>query len=224
MYGLTGVLSLIFIFNSTYSDLTIDSKNRVIFLSSRDRIAEDESGKVRFSLDSMFAPLSISSSSFSIWVTSASEFISQKYSLWGELLGELDIGGNDIDADEKGVLIAGEKSYLIQIITGARISVTKKERKLCALSNDSLYLYGDDTLRIFKRDGKFIRKEFIPGVKDLCLFNKKLCFLFNDSLVLNDTVLTVFGGKRAEGNDKFIAVLTDSGIVYYPRPPKIGRR
>ena len=220
MYGVTGILSLFFILSSTYSDLTIDSKNRVIFLSARDRIAEDKNGKVHFSLDSIFAPLSISSSSFSIWVTSASEFISQKYSLWGEFLGELDVGGNDIDADEKGVLIAGEKSYLIQIITGAKISLEKKEMERCVLSNDSLYLYGDDTLRIFKRDGKFIRRKFFPGIKDLCLFNKNLCFLFNDSLVLNDTVLTIFGGKRAGGNDKFIAILSDSGIVYYPTPKK----
>jgi hypothetical protein len=216
MYGITGILSLFFILSSTYSDLTIDSKNRVIFLSSRDRIAEDKSGKVHFSLDSIFAPLSISSSSFSIWVTSASEFISQKYSLWGEFLGELDIGGNDIDADEKGVLIAGEKSYLIQIITGAKISLAKKEMERCVLSNDSLYLYGNDTLYVFKRDGKFNRKKFIPGIEDLFIYKKNLCLLFKDSLVLDDTVLTIFGGKRAGGSDKFTATLSDSGIVYYP--------
>ncbi len=219
MYGITVILSLFFVFNSTYTDLTIDSKNRVILLASRDRIIEDKSGKVHFSLDSMFAPLSISASSFAIWITSASEFTSQKYSLWGEFLGGINLGGNDIDADEKGILIAGEQSYLVQTVSGARIALRWKEIERCALSKDSLYLYGDDTLFVFKRDGKIIRKKFIPGVKDLCQYDKNLCFLFNDSLVLNDTVLTVLGGKRAEGNDKFIAVLSDSGIIYYS-PPK----
>ena len=90
-----GILSLFIIFNSTYSDLTIDLKDRVIFLSSEDRIVEDTSNLVHFSLDSMFAPISISSSSFSVWVTSSSEFKSQKYSLWGELLGKLNIGGKE---------------------------------------------------------------------------------------------------------------------------------
>ena len=211
-----GILSLFFIFNSTYSDLTIDSKNRVILLSSRDRIAEDESGNVHFSLDSMFAPLSVSSSSFSIWVTSASEFVSQKYSLWGEFLGEFDVGGNDIDADEKGVLIAGEESYLVQIITGNRMSVAKKEMERCVLSNDSLYLYGKDTLHVYKRAGNLTRKKFIPGIKDICIYKKNLCLLFRDSLVLHDIVVSISGGNRAEGNDKFISVLTDSGIVHYP--------
>ncbi len=216
MYGLTAILSMFFIFNSSYLDLTIDSKNRVILLSSTDRIAEDKSGKVHFSLDSMFAPLSIASSSFSIWGTSASEFISQKYSLWGEFLGGIKLGGNDIDADEKGILIAGEQSYFVQAVSGARITLTWKEMERCALSKDSLYLYGDDTLRVFKRDGKFIRKKFIPGVKDLCLYNRTLSLLFGDSLVLSDTVLPVFGGRRAGSNDKFVAILSDSGVVYYP--------
>ncbi len=220
MYGITVILSLFFLFNSTYTDITIDSKSRVILLSGRDRIVEDKSGKVHFSLDSMFAPLSISAPSFAIWVTSAAEFISQKYSLWGEFLGELNVGGNDIDADEKGILIAGEQAYLVQTVSGARITLIWKEIQRCALSKDSLYLYSGDTLRVFKRDGKFIRRKFIPGVKDLCQFNKNLCFLFNDSLVLNDTVLSIFGGKRVGGNDKFIAVLSDSGIVYYPTPKK----
>jgi hypothetical protein len=215
---MTIFFSLLFIFNSTYSDLTIDSKNRVIILSSKDRTVEDASGAVRLSLDSMFAPRSISSSFFSIWVTSSSEFTSQKYSLWGEFLGEIKLGGNDIDVDEKGVLIAGEYSYLIQISSGARITVAKKKNERCILSSDSLYLYGNDTLSVFKREGKFIRKRFIPGIKDLCLFKKNLCFLFNDSLILNDTTPTISGGKRIECNDKFIAILTDSGIVYYPTP------
>ena len=219
MYGITVILSLFLVFNSTYTDLTIDSKNRVILLSSRDRIIEDKSGKVHFSLDSMFSPLSISESSFAIWVTSASEFTSQKYSLWGEFLGKINTGGSDIDADEKGILIAGEQGYLLNTISGARITLVRKEIERCALSKDSLYLYGNDTLRVFKRDGKFIRRKFVPGIRDICAFNKNLCFLFNDSLVLNDTVLTVFGGKRTESNDKFIAVLCDSGIIYYP-PPK----
>ncbi len=216
MCGATAILSIFFIFNSNYLDLTIDSKNRVILLSSIDRIVEDKSGKVHFSLDSMFAPLSIASSSFSIWGTSASEFISQKYSLWGEFLGEIKLGGNDIDADERGILIAGEQSYMVQAVSGARITLTWKEMERCALSKDSLYLYGDDTLRVFKRDGKFIRKKSIPGVKDLCIYNKNLCLLFDDSLVLNDTVFPVFGGRRAGGDDKFIAILSDTGIVYYP--------
>ncbi len=220
MYSITVILSLFFVFNSTYTDLTIDSKGRVILLSSSDGIIEDKSGKVYFSLDSMFAPLSISASSFAIWVTSASEFTSQKYSLWGDFLGRINLGGNDIDADEKGILIAGEQTYLVQTVSGASISLIRKEIERCALSKDSLYLYGNDTLRVFKRDGKFIRKKFIPGIKDLCLFDKNVCFLFNDSLVLNDTFLTVFGGKRTESNDKFIAVLSDSGIVYFPEKNK----
>ncbi|MBN1695824.1 hypothetical protein JW879_10580 [candidate division WOR-3 bacterium] len=220
MYGITVIISLFLVFNSTYTDLTIDSKNRVILLSSRDRIIEDESGKVHFSLDSMFAPLSISASSFAIWVTSASEFTSQKYSLWGEFLGEVNVGGSDIDADEKGILIAGEQSYFVQTVSGASITLIQKEIERCALSKDSLYLYSNDTLRIFKRDGKFIRRKFIPGVKDLCTYNKTLCLLFNDSLVLSDTVFPVFGAKRAGSNDKFIAILSDSGIVYYPTPKK----
>jgi len=220
MYGIGGIFSIFLILNSNYSDIAIDSKNRVIFLSSEDRIVEDKSGSVHFSPDSIFAPVSISSSSFSIWVTSPSEFTSQKYSLWGEFLGKINIGGNDIDADEKGVLIAGEESYLAQIVSGAKIAVTWKETACCGLSKDSLYLYGNDTLLVFKRDGKFIRKKFIPGVKDLCIYKKNLCFLFKDSLVLSDTVLSISGGKRAEGNDKFVSILTDSGIVYYPTQKK----
>jgi hypothetical protein len=215
---ITIFFSLLFIFNSAYSDLTIDSKNRVIFLSARDRVVEDINGSVLFSLDSMFAPRSISSSFFSIWVTSSSEFTSQKYSLWGEFFGKIKAGGNDIDANEKGILIAGEQSYLIQTSSGARITVAKTKKDRCILSKDSLYLYGNDTLSIFKREGKFVRKKFIPGVKDLCLFKKNLCFLFSDSLVLNDTTLPIFGGTRVECSDKFIAVLSDSGVVYYPTP------
>lgn len=213
---MSAILALFFILNSNYLDLTIDSKNRVIFLSSADRIVEDESGKVHFSLDSMFAPLSISSSSFSVWSTSASEFVSQKYSLWGEFLGKIKLGGNDIDTDEKGILIAGEQSYLVQTVSGARVTLTWKEMERCALSKDFLYLYGKDTLRVFKRDGKIIEKKYVPGLKDLCTYNKNLCLLFKDSLILSDTVLSIFGGKRVGGNNKFIAVLSDSGIVYYP--------
>ena len=215
---MTVFFSFLFIFNSTYSDLTIDSKNRTILLSSKDRIARNIDGKVSFSLDSIFFPQSISSSFFSIWVTSSSEFTTQKYSLWGEFLGKIKAGGNDVDADEKGVLIAGEQSYLIQISSGARITVAKSKKERCILSKDSLYLYGNDTLSIFKREGKFIRKKLVPGVKDLCLFKKNLCLLFSDSLVSRDTILSITGGKRVESNDKFIAVLTDSGIVYYPKP------
>ena len=211
-------LSLLFIICTTYSDLTIDSKNRIILLSSEDRIAESIDGSVYFSLDSMFSPKSISSSFFSIWVTSSSEFTTQKYSLWGEFLGKIKAGGNDIDADEKGVLIAGEYSYLIQTSSGARITVAKKKKDRCILSGDSLYLYGNDTLSVFKREGKFIRKKLIPEVKDLCLYKKDICFLFSDSLVLSDTTLPISGGKRVECNDNFIAILSDSGIVYYPTP------
>ncbi|MEJ2307532.1 MAG: hypothetical protein P8Y30_08365, partial [candidate division WOR-3 bacterium] len=166
---MTVFFSFLFIFNSTYSDLTIDSKNRTILLSSKDRIARNIDGKVSFSLDSIFFPQSISSSFFSIWVTSSSEFTTQKYSLWGEFLGKIKAGGNDVDADEKGVLIAGEQSYLIQISSGARITVAKSKKERCILSKDSLYLYGNDTLSIFKREGKFIRKKLVPGVKMLSL-------------------------------------------------------
>ncbi len=215
---LIGTFSIIsFLFYSTYSDLTIDSKNRVLLLSPEERIVEDTSGSVRFSLDSMFAPISISSSSFSIWVTSISEFKSQKYSLWGELLGTLNVGGIDIEADDKGVLIAGEESYLFQTVSGAKITLTKKKMERCVLSKDSLYLYGMDTLLFFKRDGKFIRKKFIPGVRDLCVYKKNMCLLFNDSLVLSDTILAISGGNRATGGENFISVLTDSSVVYYPQ-------
>jgi hypothetical protein len=212
-------LSIFLFFYSTYSDLTIDSKNRVLLLSAEERIVEDINGSVRLSLDSIFAPVSVSSSSFSIWVTSVSELKSQKYSLWGELLGTVNIGGKDIDADETGVLIAGEESNLIQTVSGITITLTWKDMERCALSKDSLYLYGMDTLYVFKRDGKIIRKKFIPGVKDLCIFMENMCFLFNDSFVLSDTVLPIHGGKRVEGIDRFLSVLSDSGIVYYP-PPK----
>jgi len=218
MYTVTGIFSIIFLFYSNYNDLTIDSKGRVLFLSSKDRIIKDRSGDINFSINSMFTPIAISSSSFSVWITSYSESKSQKYSLWDELLGEIKIGGNDIDSDEKGVLITGEQSYLVQVLSGDKITLMWKEIKRCTISKDSLYLYGKDTLHVFKRNGNPVRKKFIPGVKDIFMLNKKLCFLFNDSLVLNDTVLTVFGGKRAESNDKFIAVLSDSGIVYYPNP------
>jgi len=218
MYTVTGIFSILFLFYSNYNDLTIDSKGRVLFLSSKDRIIKDKSGEINFSINSMFTPISISSSSFSVLVTSYSESKSQKYSLWDELLGEIKIGGNDIDSDEKGVLITGEQSYLVQVISGDKITLMWKEIKRCAISKDSLYLYGKDTLHVFKRNGKPVRKKFIPGIKDICMFNKNLCFLFNDSLVLSDTVLPIFGGKRVDGNDKFIAVLSDSGIVYYPNP------
>lgn len=211
---------IFFIFYSSYSDLTIDSKNRLLVLSSGDRIIENISGSVHFSLDSMFLPLSVSSSSFSIWVTSASELRSQKYSLWGKFLGEIKLGGNDIDSDERGVLIAGEHSYLVQTVSGVQLTVTWKEMERCALAKDSLYLYSEDTLLVFKRDGRFMRSSYIPGLKDLCIFKKNLCFLFSDSLVLRDTVLSIFGGKRVEGNDKFVSVLSDSGIVYYPNRRK----
>jgi hypothetical protein len=218
MYTVTGIFSILFLFYSNYNDLTIDSKGRVLFLSSKDRIIKDKSGEINFSINSMFTPISISSSSFSVLVTSYSESKSQKYSLWDELLGEIKIGGNDIDSDEKGVLITGEQSYLVQVISGDKITLMWKEIKRCAISKDSLYLYGKDTLHVFKRNGKPVRKKFIPGIKDICMFNKNLCFLFNDSLVLSDTVLPIFCGKRVDGNDKFIAVLSDSGIVYYPNP------
>jgi len=218
MYTVTGIFSIIFLFYSNYNDLTIDSKGRVLFLSSKDRIIKGKSGEVNFSINSMFAPIAISSSSFSVWITSYSESRSQKYSLWNELLGEIKIGGNDIDSDEKGVLITGEQSYLVQVSSGNKITLMWKEIKRCTISKDSLYLYGKDTLHVFKRNGKPVRKKFVPGVKDICMFNKNLCFLFNDSLVLSDTVLPIFGGKRVDGNDKFIAVLSDSGIVYYPNP------
>jgi len=216
MYTITGIFSIIFLFYSNYNDLTIDSKGRVLFLSSKDRIIKDRSGDINFSINSMFTPIAISSSSFSVWITSYSESKSQKYSLWDELLGEIKIGGNDIDSDEKGVLITGEQSYLVQVLSGDKITLMWKEIKRCTISKDSLYLYGTDTLHVLKRNGKPVRKKFIPGVKDICMFNKNLCFLFNDSLVLSDTVLPIFGGKRVDGNDKFIAVLSDSGIVYYP--------
>ena len=216
MYTVTGIFSIIFLFYSNYNDLTIDSKGRVLFLSSKDRIIKDKSGEVNFSINSMFTPIAISSSSFSVWITSYSESRSQKYSLWNELLGEIKIGGNDIDSDEKGVLITGEQSYLVQVSSGNKITLMWKEIKRCTISKDSLYLYGKDTLHVFKRNGKPVRKKFVPGAKDICMFNKNLCFLFNDSLVLSDTVLPIFGGKRVDGNDKFIAVLSDSGIVYYP--------
>jgi hypothetical protein len=209
------VLPIFLFLYSIYSDLTIDSRNRVLLLSSEERIVEDLRGSVRLSLDAIFAPVSVSSSSFSIWVTSVSEFKSQKYSLWGELLGTVNIGGKDIDADEKGVLIAGEESCLIQTFSGIKITLTWKDMERCALSKDSLYLYGMDTLHVFKRDGKFIRKKFIPGLKDLCIYKKNTCLLFNDSLVLSDTVLRIHGGKRVESIDKFLSVLSDSGIVYY---------
>ncbi len=220
MYTVTGIFSIIFLFYSNYNDLTIDSKGRVLFLSSKDRIIKDKSGEVNFSINSMFAPIAISSSSFSVWITSYSESRSQKYSLWNELLGEIKIGGNDIDSDEKGVLITGEQSYLVQVSSGNKITLMWKEIKRCTISKDSLYLYGKDTLHVFKRNGRPVRKKFVPGVKDICMFNKNLCFLFNDSLVLSDTVLPIFGGKKVDGNDKFIAVLSDSGIVYYPTPKK----
>ncbi len=220
MNNITGILSVFLLFSSTYKDLTIDSKNRVLFLSSQDRIITDKINKVRFSLDSIFAPVSISASSFSIWVTSSSEFTSQKYSLWGEYLGKIKFGGNDIDSDDKSVLIAGEESYLIDIPTGSKITITWLEIKRCLLRKDSLYLYGNDTLRVFKRNGKSIRKKFIPGIEDICRYKKNICLLFKDSLVLNDTVLTINGGKRVTGNDNFVSILTDSGIVYYPTPKK----
>ena len=216
MHSVTGIFLLLFLAYPNYNDLTIDSKNRIIFLSSEDRIIKDKSGEVNFSINSMFAPVAISSSSFSIWVTSYSESKSQKYSLWYELLGGIKIGGNDIASDEKGVLITGEESYLVQTLSGEKITLMWKEIKRCAISKDSLYLYGKDTLHVFKRNGKPVRKEFVPGVKDICMFNKKLCFLFNDSLILNDTVISISGGKRVDGNNQFIAVLSDSGIVYYP--------
>ena len=215
MHVLTGIFSFIFLLYSDYKDLTIDSKNRVLLFSSKDRIIKDKSGEVDFSINSMFTPTGTSSSSFSIWVTSYSEFKSQKYSLWGELLGEIKLGGNDIAADEKGVLIAGEQSYLVQLISGNNITLTWKEMERCSISKESLYLYGNDTLHVFKRNGTPERKKFIPGIKDICIFNKNLCFLFNDSLVLSDTTLPIFGGTRVDGNEKFIAVLSDSGIVYY---------
>jgi hypothetical protein len=205
---------------STYSDLTIDTKNRVLLLSTEGRIVQNSSGSVRFSLDSIFAPLSISSSFFSVWVTSISENKSQKYSLWGDFMGKLDVGGKDIDADEKGVLIAGEDSYLIQTVSGVKITVTKKETERCAISGDSLYLYGDDSIYVFKRNGDFVRKKFVPAVKDICIYRKNLCFLFNDSLVLGDSTLRVQGGKRMESGEYFLSILTDSGIVYYPKAGK----
>jgi hypothetical protein len=214
---LIGTFSLILLLvYSTYSDLTIDSKNKVLLLSREERIVEDTSGSVRFSLDSIFVPVSISSSSFSIWVTSISEFKSQKYSLWGELLGTINVGGTDIEADDKGVFIAGEESYLFQTISGAKITLIKKKMDRCALSKDSLYLYGNDTIYVFKRSGSFVRKKFIPGAKDICIYRANLCFLFKDSLSLNDTTFTISGGNRAAAGENFISVLIDSGIVYYP--------
>jgi hypothetical protein len=218
------LLPILLFFRSTYSDLTIDSKNRVLLLSAEERIVEDLSGSVRLSLDEIFAPVSVSSSSFSIWVTSVSEFKSQKYSLWGELLGTVNIGGKDIDADDKGILIAGEESCLIQTVSGIKIALTWKDMERCTLSKDSLYLYSMDTLHVFKRDGKFIRKKYIPGVRDLCIYKKNMCLLFNDSLILNDTVLPISGGNRVAGGEKFISILSDSGIIYYPSIKKIERR
>jgi len=222
MFSLSGAFSILFFFyiTNTYNDLTIDAKNRVLLLSSKDRIIKGEKEKFDFSVNSMSAPVAISSSSFSVWITSYSEAKTQRYSLWGELLGEIKTGGNDIDADEKGILIAGEQSFLIQIVSGNKIPLIWKEMKRCAISKDSLYLYGEDTLHVLKRNGKPVIKKLIPELKDICIFKKNLCFLFNDSLVLNDTVLPIFGGKKAEGNNEFISVLSDSGIVYYPDPKR----
>lgn len=219
MHILTGILSLFFLLYSDYSDLTIDSKNRVLLFSSKDRTIKDKTGEVDFSINSLFTPVAVSSSSFAVWTTSYSEFKSQKYSLWGELLGEIKLGGNDIDSDEKGVLIAGEQSYLVQLISGNNITLKWKEMQRCSISKDFLYLYGDDTLYVFKRNGTLETKKSIPGIKDICIFNKKPCFLFKDSLVVSDTVLPVHGGKRVDGNEKLISVLSDSGIVNYS-PPK----
>lgn len=208
--------SILFLLCSVYSDISIDSRNRILLLDSEERIIEDVKGVFQLSLDSLFAPVSISSSSFSVWVTSASEFKSQKYSLRGEFLGEVGIGGKDIDADAEGVLIAGEETYLIQVISGTKIRLTWKEMDRCALFKDSLYLYRDDTLFVYSRAGDFIKSKFIPGLKDISVYEDKLCFLFKDSLVLSDTLLLISNGERVDGGNKFLSVLTDSEVLYYP--------
>ncbi|MEO0293347.1 MAG: hypothetical protein ABIN61_03880 [candidate division WOR-3 bacterium] len=203
-------------FGFNWYDVTVDSKGRIFLLSMEDRIVRDLKGDFSFPIESMFAPNAISASSFSIWVTSISEKKSQRYSLWGELIGEINIGGFDIDVDEKRVLIAGEKSYLIDLSSGINFIISHKEMKRCALFKDSLFLYGKDTIYIFDKKGILKRKKFIPQVKDICLYNKELCFLFEDSLIIGETIVPVFKGKRVEGKDSFISILTDTGVVYYP--------
>ncbi|MEA1913431.1 MAG: hypothetical protein U9N06_06345 [candidate division WOR-3 bacterium] len=209
-------ISSFFYLITFYSDLTVDSKNQTLLLSREKIAVENLSDSSRIPLDSIFDPNSISSSPFSIWVTSIVQSLTQKYSLRGEFLGQINIGGYDIDSDPNWLLLAGEESYLIQLSTGRKLPILWKEVKRCALGKDSLYLYGDDTLYKFKKSGRLILKKYIPGVMDITTFKGKLGILFKDSLIYKDKKIPIDAGARMDGGENCISILTNSGIVKYP--------
>jgi len=205
-----------YILLSSYIDITVDTKSRVLLLSSNPARVEILDDTVNVPLDSLFNPTSLTSAPFSVWVASLSAGLIQKYSLRGEYLGSISIRANDIDADRDGLLIAGERSLLVELSTGREIPINFQETSRCALCENSIYLYGNDTLYVYRRPNQLKQKRYIPGIQDIAVFNAGYVFLRNDSLITNDTIIFIPSAKRMDSNGEEVWVLTDSAIRCYP--------
>ena len=209
---------IIFTIIFLYIDIAIDTKDRVLLLSDnppRVTVLNDSSS---INLDSIFHPTSLSTAPFSIWVASGSENLIQKYSLKGEYLGSISFNSKDLDADRNGLLIAGEYSLLIELSSGREIPIIWKESNRCALDDDYIYLYGDDTLYLFERSNRrLINKEFIPDIRDLSIWDSELVFLKNDSIFISDTSIFIQHARRIDTNGKQIWVLSDTVVSISPK-------
>ncbi len=201
----------------SYTDITIDTKSRVLLLSSTPARVDVLNDSVNINLDSIFHPTSLTAGPFSIWVTSRSQTLVQKYSLWGEYLGSMAYNAKDLDVDKNGLLIAGERSLFIDLRTGREIPLTFRETDRCALDEDIIYLYGDDTLYTFERPNRLKIKEYIPGIVDISVLYGELIFLRNDSLITNDTTIFFPSAKRLDARDKQIWILSDSVVSISPK-------
>ena len=150
---------------------------------------------------------------FSIWVASRSENLIQKYSLRGEYLGSIIFDAKDLDADRNGLLIAGEHSLLIELSTGREIPIIWKKTNRCAIDEDCIYLYGDDTLYMIERANRsIINKEFIPDIRDLSISGGELVYLQNDTIFMSDTSIFIQHARRLDANEERIWILSDSVV------------
>ena len=207
---------LLFLINVPFTDITIDTKDRVLLLSESPPVIQVLNDSTNIPLDSILYPGAIAAGIFSIWVSSSTQRLIQKYSLKGEYLGSICFRATDIDANRNGLLIAGEHSVFIDLSTGREIPISWRESNLCALGKDSIYLYGNDTLYIYRKPNKLIGKFFIPGIRDITVSDYGLLFLKEDTLVLGDTAIFIPDARRLESSTKKIVVLTDSTVRFYP--------
>ncbi len=202
----------------SYIDIAVDTKGRVLLLSTTEPRVEALNDSSSIILDSIFYPTSLTAGPFSIWVAARSQNLIQKYSLWGEYLGSISRNAKDLDADRKGLLIAGEYSFLIELSTGREIPLSFRETNCCALDDDSIYLYGDDTLYIFERNNRhLIRKEYILGIRDISISRGELVFIQGDSIFMSDTTIFMPHARRLDASEDRIWILTDSVYSISPR-------